>query len=66
MSQDREKLIAEAGDTEPDRVQWAYRRILQRNPSEKELGSSIAFVRSLHDTLNTDNTKTLLYYTTET
>jgi hypothetical protein len=52
------KLIAEAGETAPDRIQWAYRRILQRNPSKKELGSSIAFVRSLRDTLNADNTKT--------
>ena len=52
------KLIDEAGQTAPDRVKWAYRRILQRNPSEKELGSGIAFVRSLRDTLNPDNTKT--------
>ena len=52
------KLIDEAGETAPDRIQWAYRRILQRNPSEEELGSSIAFVRSLHDSLNADNTKT--------
>ena len=52
------KLIIEAGETEPDRVRWAYRRILQRNPSEKELGRSITFVRSLRDTLNADNTKT--------
>jgi hypothetical protein len=51
------KLIAEAGGTDADRVRWAYRRVLQRNPSGKELSRSIAFVKKTRSSLNPGESK---------
>ncbi len=52
------KLMAEAGETDADRVRWAYRRVLQRNPSGKELSRAIAFVKNTGDSLNSGERKT--------
>ncbi|MFP6872070.1 MAG: hypothetical protein VCA55_01050, partial [Verrucomicrobiales bacterium] len=52
------KLIAEAGDTDADRVRWAYRRVLQRNPSGKELSRGIEFVKNTRSSLSPGKPKT--------